>query len=36
MVGVTRIEIRETAVELEALIQQQSNPNLKERLQVLY
>lgn len=36
MVGVTRIEIRETAVELEALIQQQSSPNLKERLQVLY
>lgn len=36
MVGVTRIKIRETVAELEALIQQQSNPNLKERLQVLY
>ncbi|NDJ20029.1 helix-turn-helix domain-containing protein [Myxacorys almedinensis] len=36
MSGVTRIEIRETVAELEALIQQQSNPNLKERLQVLY
>lgn len=36
MAGVSRIEIRETAVELEALIQEQSNPNLKERLQVLY
>ncbi|WNZ43394.1 helix-turn-helix domain-containing protein [Leptolyngbya boryana CZ1] len=36
MAGVTRIEIRETAAELETLIQQQSNPNLKERLQVLY
>jgi transposase len=36
MAGITRIEIRETTVELEALLQQQSNPNLKERLQVLY
>ena len=36
MVGVTRIKIRETVTELEALIQQQSHPNLKERLQVLY
>lgn len=36
MAGVTRIEIRETAAELGVLIQQQSNPNLKERLQVLY
>ena len=36
MVGVTRIEVRETAAELEALIQKQSNPKLKERLQVLY
>lgn len=27
-----RIKIQETAAELEALIQQQSNPNLKERL----
>ncbi len=36
MAGVTSIEIRETAAELEVLIQQQSNPNLKERLQVLY
>ena len=36
MVGVTRIRIQETVAELEALIQQQANPNLKERLQVLY
>ena len=36
MAGVTSIEIRETTAELEMLIQQQSNPNLKERLQVLY
>ncbi|MBM0743309.1 hypothetical protein JOY44_17095 [Phormidium sp. CLA17] len=36
MVGVTRIKIQETVAELEALIQQQSNPNRKERLQVLY
>jgi transposase len=33
---VTSIEIRETGAELETLIQQQSNPSLKERLQVLY
>jgi transposase len=36
MAGITRIEIQETPTELEELIQQQSNPNLKERLQVLY
>ena len=36
MAGVTRIEVRETAAELEDLIQTQSNPKLKERLQVLY
>ena len=36
MVGVTRIKIQETVAALEALIQQQSHPNLKERLQVLY
>ena len=36
MVGVTGIRIQETVAELEALLQQQSNPNLKERLQVLY
>lgn len=36
MAGVTRIEVRETAAELEDLIQKQSNPKLKERLQVLY
>ena len=36
MVGVTRIKIQETVAELEALIQQQSDANLKERLQVLY
>lgn len=36
MAGVTRIGIQETAAELEELIQKQSNPILKERLQVLY
>jgi transposase len=36
MAGVTRIKVRETAAELEDLIQKQSNPKLKERLQVLY
>lgn len=36
MAGVARIEVRETAAELEDLIQKQSNPKLKERLQVLY
>ena len=36
MVGVTRIKIQETVAELEALLQQQSHANLKERLQVLY
>lgn len=36
MAGVTSIEIRETVAELEGLIQKQSRPNLKERLQVLY
>jgi len=35
MAGITRLEIRETTAELEELSQQQSNPNLKERLQVL-
>lgn len=36
MAGVTNIKVRETAAELEQMIQTQSNPNLKERLQVLY
>ena len=36
MAGVTSLKVRETAVELEELIQKQSNPMLKERLQVLY
>lgn len=36
MVGVTRLKVQETAAELEALLQKQSNPMLKERLQVLY
>lgn len=36
MAGVTSVEIRETVAELEDLIPQQSNPKLKERLQVLY
>jgi hypothetical protein len=36
MAGVTQIQIQETLAELEALPQQESNPKLKERLQVLY
>ena len=36
MVGVTSIEVRETVAELEDRLQKQSNPILKERLQVLY
>jgi hypothetical protein len=36
MVGVTRLKVQETAAELEALLPKQSNPLLKERLQVLY
>ena len=36
MAGITHIEIQETVEELEALIHQQSHPNLQERLQVLY
>ena len=36
MVGVTRLKVQETAAELEALLQKQSNPILKQRLQVLY
>lgn len=36
MAGVTQIQIQETLAELEALLQQESNPKLKERLQVLY
>lgn len=36
MAGITRLEIRETTAELEELSQQQSSPNLKQRLQVLY
>lgn len=36
MVGVTRLKVQETAAELEALLQKQSHPMLKERLQVLY
>jgi hypothetical protein len=36
MAGVTRIDVRETAAELEALIEKQSHPKFKERLQVLY
>lgn len=36
MAGVTRIAIQETATELAELIQTQTNPKLKERLQVLY
>ena len=36
MVGVTRLKVQETAAELEALLQKQANPILKERLQVLY
>ena len=36
MVGVTRLKVQETAAELEALLQKQAHPMLKERLQVLY
>lgn len=36
MVGVTRVKSQETVAELEALLQQHTHPNLKERLQVLY
>ena len=36
MVGVTRLKVQATAAALEALLPKQSNPMLKERLQVLY
>ncbi len=36
MSGVTQIEIQESAEELEALLRQQDNSRLKERIQVLY
>lgn len=36
MAGITRLEIRESAEELAAHLQVEPNPNLKERLQVLY
>ena len=36
MVGVTRLKVQETAAALEALLPKQSNPMLKERLQMLY
>jgi transposase len=36
MSGVTSIKIKETQQDLEELIEQQTNPKLKERLQVLY
>ncbi|WP_211173221.1 hypothetical protein [Brasilonema bromeliae] len=36
MAGVTHIEIQESVEELEALVRQQNNPRLKERLQALY
>ncbi len=36
MAGVTSIEVKESQQELEQLIQEQTNPKLKERLQVIY
>ncbi len=36
MAGATRLEVKETQQELEQLIQEQTNPKLKQRLQVLY
>jgi len=36
MVGVTHINIQESVEELELLVRQQSNPQLKQRLQALY
>lgn len=36
MSGVTSVEIRESAEELEQLLQAQTNTKIKERLQVLY
>jgi len=36
MAGITRIEIKESAEELEALLRQQRNARLKERVQALY
>ncbi|MBD2255774.1 helix-turn-helix domain-containing protein [Nostoc parmelioides] len=36
MAGVTHIEIQESVEELEALVRQQNNVRLKERLQALY
>lgn len=36
MVGITRVEIRESVEELAAQLQAQTNPIFKERLQVLY
>ena len=36
MTGITHIEIQESADELEALLRQQDNARLKQRVQVLY
>lgn len=36
MAGITHIEIKESAEELETLVRQQNNARLKERLQALY
>ncbi|MCC5653727.1 helix-turn-helix domain-containing protein [Nostoc sp. XA013] len=36
MAGITRIEIKESAEELEALLRQQRNARIKERVQALY
>ena len=36
MAGVTHIDIQESVEELEALVRQQNNVRLKERLQALY
>lgn len=36
MAGVTRVKIRESIEELASQLQVEPNPDLKERLQVLY
>ncbi|MBE8992768.1 hypothetical protein [Nostoc sp. LEGE 12450] len=36
MAGVTHIDIQESVEELEALVRQQNNVRLKERLKALY
>lgn len=36
MAGITHIEIKESVEELEALVRQEKNARLKERVQALY